>query len=301
MDRTEKQRSFVYLRQMEGGRESGYARAEQQERMVRLHIAVQGFAAEQEPYAFAVMEDGVLLLGKLRLDGRGQGGVSAQVSRQEYRDMQVLFVLCEGKREARIPLAGTPGRTGRVDWAVVKQLALQALHPVQTSAEEEKETQEKPAAEQVKPLAETVVTEEPAVQEPADAADDSIYDLAAQEEPYREAERELRTPIVPEKRVEMPDVLRNAYWPQKLWPMHDLFERFEEVVPFEGEEGSAYIRIPLDGKYGTVEYYLVGAKVKDGWVTSVGYLIPGTEEKRTGAAGSVYLNGYWQSWQEAEE
>ena len=290
MNGMEKQRSFVYLRQLGSGRESGYARAEMQERAARLHIAVQGFAPQEAAWVFAVTGEGIVLLGGFETDSRGQGGTASQVSKQEYGAMQVLFVLTEGAGSVRIPLAGTTGRTGQVDWDAVKAMALQALYPVA----------EVPIKEEVLPvvgeesapvaLPESVVEEE----------ENDLYDLAAEEEPYRTVERELRTPIVQERRVEMPYLLRNAYWPQQLWSLHDLFERFEEAFPAGAEADCAYIRVPLDGTYGTVEHYLVGARVKDGWVTAVGYLIPGTAEKNAGLPGSSYKDGYWQSWQEAE-
>ena len=289
MNGADKQRSFVYLRQLGGGRESGYARAEMQERAVRLHIAAQGFLPRQEAWVFAVTQEGIVLLGGFETDVRGQGGTAAQVNRQEYGDMQVLFVLTEGAGGAHIPLAGTAGRTGQVDWEVVKAMALQALHPA-SDAEQEEVVEDAEEAPDI-------------VQEPEAAEEEEhndLYDLAAEEEPYKSAERELRTPIVPERYVELPQLLRNAYWPQQLWSLHDLFERFEEVFPFGKEADCAYIRVPLDGTYGTVEHYLVGARVKDGWVTAVGYLIPGTAEKNAGLPGSSFKDGYWQSWQEAE-
>lgn len=122
MSGADKQRNFIYLRQLGGGRESGYARAEMQERAVRLHVAVQGFAPQEQAWVFAVTQEGIVLLGGFETDARGQGGMAAQVNRQEYRDMQVLFVLMESAGGARIPLAGTTGRTGQVDWDVVKEM-----------------------------------------------------------------------------------------------------------------------------------------------------------------------------------
>lgn len=318
MDRSEKQRNFVYLRQLENGRESGYARAEMQDRMIGLHIAVQGFSLSADAYAFAVTEEGVVLLGRLMLDARGQGGTSVKMSRQEHRAVQVLLVLVETADGVRIPLAGTPGRSGRVDWEKIKSLAQVALHPERAAQEEEKqmkddssvqeetqteiqmettlqETNEQASTEHAEKNAEAAAEETDSPE-----SENALYDLAALEEPYKEVERELRRPIVPERRVEMPLLLRNAYWPQQLWPLHDLFERFEEAFPFGKEEDRAYIRIPLDGQYGTVEYYLMGARVRDGWVTAIGYLIPGTAEKNVGITGSVFSDGYWQSWREAE-
>lgn len=294
MKQTDKQRTFVYLRQLEGRRESGYARAEMQDKTVGLHIAVQGFSPSEDAYAFAVTEEGVVLLGILLLDARGQGGAAVQLSRKEYRAMQVLFVLQEMPMGVQIPLAGTPGRTGRVNWEAVKALAIQALHP-----EEQKPAEEEQAVEPEPEIAEIIPEPEQNAAKPAESpVEEEMYDLAAQEEPYAEAERELRAPMAAEKRVEMPHLLRNAYWPQSLWPLHDLFERFEEEE--SAEKDCAYIRIPLDGKYGTVEYYLMGARVKDGWVTAVGYLIPGEERHPAGMTGSVYKDGYWQLWREAE-
>ena len=52
MMRKDVQRSFVLLRQCGNGRESGYARAETREGKVRLNLVVQGFAPQEEAYAF---------------------------------------------------------------------------------------------------------------------------------------------------------------------------------------------------------------------------------------------------------
>lgn len=268
---------------------------------MRLNLVVQGFAPQDEAWAFAAMKDGVLLIGQLILDSRGQGGISSQLSAQEYRDIQVLFVVRERNSDIEIPLAGTTGRSGRVDWNVIRTLVVQALHP---AVEEEpvQEPEPETAAENEK-IEEGKTEEAPQKVEERETEREAedLYDLAAEEEPFAVAERRLRTPLPVEKRVELPALLRNAYWPQQLWPLHDLFERFDEVKPFEGQKDCAYIRIPLDGKYGTVEYYLVGARVADGWVTEVGYLIPGSREKNVGFAGCVWEDGYWQSWQSAQD
>ena len=263
------QRTFVYLRQQAGGRESGYARAEAQERSVRLSLAVQGFDAESEPYAFGVTQEGVVMLGRVMLDARGQGGVTAQVGAGEFGKMQILLIACLKEGEVSIPLAGTVGRNGQADWQSVKQQIQNLLQP-------EEKTQEMPA-------------QEPKAMPPV------------QEESFETAERKLRTPLPKEKRVELPRILRNAYWPQKLWPLHDLFERFDEVQPFGRQEDSAFIRVPLDGKYGAVEHYLVGARVQDGWVEAIGYLIPGEREMPVrGLEEAQWADGYWQMWQWAE-
>ena len=115
-------------------------------------------------------------------------------------------------------------------------------------------------------------------------------------------ERELRTPLPIEQRLEMPAALRNAYWPQLLWPLHDLFERFEQVHPFADEQGAVYIRVPLGDKWGRIDHYLVGASVRDGWVTGVGYLIPGQDgaSAPAGLSGYEWKDGYWQAWQYVE-
>ena len=99
-------------------------------------------------------------------------------------------------------------------------------------------------------------------------------------DPMTEAENALRTPLPAEERREIPALLRSAYWPQALWPLHDLFERFEEVTPFPGEEDTVYIRVPLGDAYEEIDHYLVGAKVGEGWVVGVGYLLPGAWQRR---------------------
>ena len=106
-------------------------------------------------------------------------------------------------------------------------------------------------------------------------------------------------PLPAEERREIPALLRSAYWPQALWPLHDLFERFEEVTPFPGEEDTVYIRVPLGDAYEEIDHYLVGAKVGEGWVVGVGYLLPGAwqETPPPGMAGYEWKDGYWQSWQ----
>ena len=267
------QRTFVYLRQQEGGgRESGYVRAEAQERNVRLNLVVQGFDARAQPYAFGVTEEDIVPIGRVLLDARGQGGVSAQVDSGEFGRMQLMIVAYMRGGETVIPLAGTVGRNGQTAWLRVRQQVTQQLQPQKT-------------AEEPQPEEKTVQREAP----------------VQQGETFETAERKLRTPLPREKRVELPPILRNAYWPQKLWPLHDLFERFEEVQPFGPKEDSAYIRVPLEGKFGSVGHYLVGAKVQGGWVEAIGYLIPGEREMPVrGLEEAQWSDGYWQMWQWAE-
>lgn len=344
------QRSFVLLRQCGNGRESGYARAETREGRVKLNLVVQGFSPQDEAYAFGAAQDGVLLIGRLNLDGRGQGGIAVELSAQEMRSLQVLFVAVLRGGGADIPLAGTVGRGGWVDWTQVRALVAEALRPEreeacpeleppaqeETPCEEEapaaqeeapceeempieeeppavaEETpcgEEMPAVEEEPPVVEEeapckeeavveeedVVEKEPSVEE--EPAEEDFFDLPAQEDPFEVVERSLRTPLPKELRRELPEALRNAYWPQQLWPLHDLFERFEQEKPFGGED-AVYVRVPLGGKWGRIDHYLVGASVKDGWVTGVGYLIPGQKDAPpAGLAGYEWQDGYWQAWQ----
>ena len=140
-----------------------------------------------------------------------------------------------------------------------------------------------------------MVEEEPAAEK--EPSEEDFFDLPAQEDPFEAVERSLRTPLPKELRRELPEALRNAYWPQQLWPLHDLFERFEQAKPFGGED-AVYVRVPLGGKWGCIDHYLVGASVKDGWVTGVGYLIPGQKDAPpAGLAGYEWQDGYWQAWQ----
>ena len=315
MMRKDVQRSFVLLRQCGNGRESGYARAETREGKVRLNLVVQGFAPQEEVYAFGTAQDGVLLIGLLNVDGRGQGGIAAELSAQEMRSLQVLFVAALRGGGADIPLAGTVGRGGWVDWAQVRALVAEALRPAvdsdvedthcveeapDESVEDETEIVEEEAVEDIVEEAPVVLEEEaPADAEEASAEED-YFDQPAEEDPFEAVERSLRTPLPREERRELPEALRNAYWPQQLWPLHDLFERFEAVQPFEGE-GAVYVRVPLGGKWGRIDHYLVGASVKDSWVTGVGYLIPGGKDAPpAGLAGYEWADGYWQAWQFVE-
>ena len=151
-----------------------------------------------------------------------------------------------------------------------------------------------PAEEPAQPA-----TAEPEAGDLPAAEETDLYDLPAQMDPMTEAENALRTPLPAEERREIPALLRSAYWPQALWPLHDLFERFEEVTPFPGEEDAVYIRVPLGDAYEEIDHYLVGAKVGEGWVVGVGYLLPGAwqETPPPGMAGYEWKDGYWQSWQ----
>ena len=137
------QRTFVYLRQQEGGgRESGYVRAEAQERNVRLNLVVQGFDAQAQPYAFGVTGEDILPIGRVLLDARGQGGVSAQVSSGEFGRIQLMIVAYMRGGEVIIPLAGTVGRNGQTDWLRVRQQVMQLLQP-EKAAEEPQKKEEK--------------------------------------------------------------------------------------------------------------------------------------------------------------
>ena len=369
------QRTFVILRQLEGRRESGYARAETREGRVRLNLVVQGFAQDAQPQAFAADSDGLIHLGALRLDARGQGGLLAELNPSDFRRVQLLLVAQTDGEGVVVPLAGTVGRSGWVDWENIRALLTEALLPQRKEAAEETkvqpeaepaepaQTEQPEAVQETQPEAETAEpaqTEQPeAVQEtqpeaetaePAQteqpeavqetqpevqperpvqtqakpepepeavqiipeeraenreksAAEADVYDQPAQEDPSGAALRELLTPLPEEKVLEMPEKLRDVYWPQTLFPLHDLFERFPQDTTFEGSADEVFIRVPLGGAYGEIDHYLVGARIADGWVTAVGYLIPGeyAETPPAGMSGYEWRDGYWQAWQTVEE
>lgn len=310
------QRTFVLLRQLGTGRESGYARAETRDGKVRLNIVVQGFAdTEQVPSAFATTQDGLLYLGQLNIDARGQGGISVELSANDLRRMQVLFIAMVVQNEVSIPLAGTIGRGSWVDWAEITQQVEEVLLPEKAEQNAQIAQIEEPAQqeqiivqEEVAPQQETAQPEV-AVQplpvqetEPETTQEELIYDMPAQEDPFEVVERSLRTPLPEEGKLEMPQCLRDAYWPQILWPLHDLYERFERVYPFAQVEDMVYIRIPLGDAAIGMDHYLIGVRIEDGWVTGVGYLIPGINSTKAPAAMSAYewKDGYWQAWQFVE-
>lgn len=319
------QRTFVLLRQLGTGRESGYARAEARDGKVRLNIVVQGFAdTETAPSAFATTQDGLLYLGQLNIDARGQGGISLELSGNDLRRMQVLFIAMVVQDGVSIPLAGTIGRGSWVDWTEITQQVEDVLLPQkaeqnaqsapieepvqqeqiivqQETAPEQEIVQEEPQQEIVQ---EDVAVQPPSVQEtePEATQEELIYDLPAQEDPFEVVERSLRTPLPEEGKLEMPQCLRDAYWPQILWPLHDLYERFERVYPFTQVENMVYIRIPLGDAAIGMDHYLIGVRIEEGWVTGVGYLIPGVKSAKAPAAMSAYewKDGYWQAWQFVE-
>ena len=88
----EVQRTFVLLRQLGSGRESGYARAETRDGSVKLNLVVQGFGRNAAPYAFGLTQEGLLPLGALNMDARGQGGIAAALSPTDFRQMQIETV-----------------------------------------------------------------------------------------------------------------------------------------------------------------------------------------------------------------
>lgn len=327
------QRTFVILRQLEGRRESGYARAETREGRVRLNLVVQGFAQDAQPQAFAADSDGLIHLGALRLDARGQGGLLAELNPSDFRRVQLLLVAQTDGEGVVVPLAGTVGRSGWVDWENIRALLTEALLPQRKEAAEETKVQ--PEAEPTEPaqtkqpeavqetqpevqperLVQTqakpelepetvqIIPEERAENREKSAAEADVYDQPAQEDPSGAALRELLTPLPEEKVLEMPEKLRDVYWPQTLFPLHDLFERFPQDTTFEGSADEVFIRVPLGGAYGEIDHYLVGARIADGWVTAVGYLIPGeyAETPPAGMSGYEWRDGYWQAWQTVEE
>ena len=274
------QRTFVILRQLEGRRESGYARAETREGRVRLNLVVQGFAQDAQPQAFAADSDGLIRLGALRLDARGQGGLLAELNPSDFHRVQLLLVAQTDGEGVVVPLAGTVGRSGWVDWENIRALLTEALPPQRKEAAEEtkvqpeaepaepaqteqpeavQETQpevqpERPVQTQAKPEPEPetaqIIPEEHAENQEKSAAEADVYDQPAQEDPSGAALRELLTPLPEEKVLEMPEKLRDVYWPQTLFPLHDLFERFAQDTTFEGSADEVFIRVPLGGAYG---------------------------------------------------
>ena len=182
----EVQRTFVLLRQLGSGRESGYARAETRDGSVKLNLVVQGFGRNAAPYAFGLTQEGLLPLGALNMDARGQGGIAAALSPTDFRQMQMLLVaVCSGG-EAQIPLAGTVGRGGWIDWAQVREAIAGFLCPMPTpltetapaqpetpQALEAPQAQEAPRASETPQAQETPPAEAPAAEEaPAENAEE---------------------------------------------------------------------------------------------------------------------------------
>ena len=165
------QRSFVLLRQCGNGRESGYARVERREGRVRLNLVVQGFSPQDEAYAFGAAQDGVLFIGQLNRDGRGQGGIASELGAQEMRSLLVLFVAVLRGGRADIPLAGTVGRSGWVDWTRVRALVAEALRPEREEVCPETE----PPAQEETPCRE----EAPAAEEETDCGEEGLIEKEA--------------------------------------------------------------------------------------------------------------------------
>ena len=300
------QRTFVILRQLEGRRESGYARAETREGRVRLNLVVQGFAQDAQPQAFAADSDGLIHLGALRLDARGQGGLLAELNPSDFRRVQLLLVAQTDGEGVVVPLAGTVGRSGWVDWDNIRALLTEALLPQRKEAAEEtkvqpeaepaepaqteqpeavQETQpevqpERPVQTQAKPEPEPeavqIIPEERAENREKSAAEADVYDQPAQEDPSGRRRCANCSPRCRRKKCwKCRKSCGTSDWPQTLFPLHDLFERFPQDATFEGSADEVFIRVPLGGAYGEIDHYLVGARIADGWLTAVGYLIPG--------------------------
>lgn len=318
MTKNDVQRTFVMLRPMEGqSMRSGYLRVEARGGMRRLYFVVQGFGGAQDSaYAFLYGPEGTVQAGKLNIDERGQGGVVTDVGAYDYAHGQVALIVTRVGNEVVLCLAGSIGRGGWVDWELarasiaealgiapaapeVQAPAPAALEEEETAAEEEPEPQiactpapaDEPAQEpQQSPAQEKSVQEE----------ETSMFDLPAQEEPAQRIEQELRTKLTPEQDPEMPLRLEQAYWPQILWPLRDLFARFAQVDAPDGSANRVFVRIPLSERDMAINHYLLAVEIEDGWVVGVGYYIPGEYDYEPPAGLTGYAwdeSGYWKAWQ----
>ncbi len=272
-------RRFIYLRQTGNGRESGYARLENGDGALRLSVVVQGFGAIPTVNAALVHENSLQELGILRFDSTGRGGLTTTVSPETVAQASLLAVVREDNGIKDIPLAAVMGN-GK---AVQLQAVLRELN----------RTEETPAALQPEPVSEVVSV----VAEKAEGV------FAPESDRFEQVEQELRTPLVTEPEGDVPEPLRAVYWPQRSWPMVDLFEKFPVTATPGGAENRTCVKVPLSGMADTPDHYLLGVETEDNRVTALGMLLPGTETDAEYSAlpDYVWADGYWQLWQPISE
>lgn len=263
----EQQRRFIYLRQTGSGRESGYARLENTDGAWKLSIVVQGFPPEAQAAALLWSGGGLRPIGTLRFDQSGRGGLTTSVNPQEVAQASLLAVIREDNGQKTIPLAAVPGHGE----PVTLQTVLEALNP---------------PVRQEEPPRVTTVREVSANADPGLAA-------------IVETESELLTPVEPEKESDLPESLRAVYWPERSWPMVDLFEKFPVTSTPGGQQNRVCVRIPLTGSGPTPDHYLLGVEIEDGQVVALGMLLPGlaTDAEYSSMPDYVWNDGYWQLWQ----
>ena len=201
-----------------------------------------------------------------------------------------------------------------VDWENIRALLTEALLPQWKEAAEEtkvqpeaepaepaqteqpeavQETQpevqpEQPVQTQAKPEPELetaqIIPEEHAENQEKSAAEADVYDQPAQEDPSGAALRELLTPLPEEKCWKCRKSCGTSVCRRRFFRCTICSSAFRRTRPLKEVVDEVFIRVPLGGAYGEIDHYLVGARIADGWVTAVGYLIPG-EYAETPPAG----------------
>ena len=124
---------------------------------------------------------------------------------------------------------------------------------------------------------------------------------ALAETPLARIERVAGVLVEREASVPLPPALEKAFWPQSLWPLHDLFQRFSLDPGFD-RQGELFARVPLEGE--GWDHFLLGVRLDGNWVTGAGYCVPaaygdppqGFEEADFMAAKDG--RGYYCLWEE---
>jgi len=336
---TETKRSFILLRPLEPiGSRSGYVRLEATGGQLRLTCAVQGFTGAAA-YALLLGSGGPVVLGRLRLDARGQGGFQflgapGDIGGMPFFDYSILAVGRDLESAFSIDLVGSLRRGGWIDFACAEKQVFALLHPQEAEPEPpapEPAPVEPPTnvptggAENEQPAAVTAETApEQSTEEPVpsvaeiDAEPDlpsttAAVDKApaqaecttpAAEEPSEEAEppsaeqaeppaaeQESGDPdadvlsrieeaaarfVEKESSIPLPLRLERAFWPQSLWPLRDLFQRFAQDTGFDRED-ALFVRVPFAGA--EYDHILLGVRLDGSWVTAAGYCAPEADGK----------------------
>lgn len=102
--------------------------------------------------------------------------------------------------------------------------------------------------------------------------------------------------------IGLPDILKSCFWPQTLWPLNDLFTRYELEQALCNEE-QVFIKVQIKGD--RYDHCLIGAKLDGNWVTGAGFGVPGAYgETPQGFESAEFItasdgNGYYVIWEDA--
>jgi hypothetical protein len=317
------QRTFMLLRPLDAkdSATSGFCRMERRGNRGKLAFTVQGVQRQGTLHPVLITGDGgeakVVPCGELRIDARGHGNLTYPIDSltpsvaAQYRAVGIAEV---AQGELDLVMVGFFGKGRPFDKAAVERVAARTLGL--SVAEAVLEPATPPPGKRTPPFAKPAVQQEapPLAQQPP--SQEAAQRAAPTQEAAPMQEQQAPESLLPSNvwsqpapepgttpALGLPEELADAIWPDSAAALRELFERFEVVAPVTGAENELFVSIPMNGGMMGIDHYLLGVRLDNGYVTAIGYGIPGkASAPPAGLAGYAWmdtpLGGYWLKWEE---